>query len=87
MGNITKEERERRAAEASAGKQSAGEDADNPLTDGDDDQGAGDTHVTMVRDPEQYAAPHRATVHRSEVRNYYPGGWEIEDVADKSATV
>jgi len=31
--------------------------------------------VAMVRDPQQYPAPHRADVHPSEVANYVTGGW------------
>lgn len=32
--------------------------------------------VKMVRDAEQYDAPHEALVHPDEVNNYRPGGWE-----------
>lgn len=32
--------------------------------------------VKMVRDAEQYPAPHEAEVHPAEVDNYAAGGWE-----------
>jgi hypothetical protein len=35
-------------------------------------------NVKMVRDPEQYPAPHTADVHPNEVKNYALGGWMIE---------
>ena len=31
--------------------------------------------VSMVRDPDQYEAPHEAEVHPDEVENYKAGGW------------
>ena len=31
--------------------------------------------VSMVRDQEQYEAPHEAEVHPDEVENYKAGGW------------
>lgn len=31
--------------------------------------------VSMVRDPDQYEAPHEAEVHLAEVENYKSGGW------------
>lgn len=33
--------------------------------------------VKMVRDPDQYPAPHEAQVHPKEVSNFARGGWEI----------
>ncbi len=34
--------------------------------------------VRMVRDAEQYPAPHEADVHPDEVENYRLGGWQEE---------
>lgn len=31
--------------------------------------------VSMVRNPDQYEAPHEAEVHPDEVENYKAGGW------------
>jgi hypothetical protein len=36
-------------------------------------------HVKMVRDPEQFNAPHTALVHPNEVENYQLGGWVHAD--------
>lgn len=69
MANITKAERERRAA---ANQELKVED--QPKQDAAEEI----KYVTMVRDPEQYPEPHSAEVHPNEVDNYRPGGWEIE---------
>ena len=37
------------------------------------------SHVLMVRDPEQYPAPHTAEVHPAEVENYAVGGWVVAE--------
>lgn len=34
--------------------------------------------VQMVRDEEQYPAPHTAQVHPDEVNNYQLGGWVVK---------
>jgi hypothetical protein len=36
---------------------------------------AKDDLVKMVRDQDQYEAPHEAEVHPDEVENYKAGGW------------
>jgi hypothetical protein len=36
---------------------------------------AKDDLVKMVRDPDQYEAPHEAEVHPDEVEDYKSGGW------------
>lgn len=38
-------------------------------------------YVEMVRNPEDYAAPHSATVHEDEVKNYRNGGFVTVDEA------
>lgn len=72
MANITKAERERRAA-ASQGAEMADQKDDVAQ-----EQGAEEIkYVKMTRDPEQYPAPHEANVHPKEVSNFARGGWEI----------
>lgn len=38
--------------------------------------------VHMIRDPEQFPAPHSADVHPDEVANYAAGGWVRADPLD-----
>jgi hypothetical protein len=35
--------------------------------------------VAMVRDAEQFPAPHSADVHPDEVENYKVGGWTVKE--------
>lgn len=69
MANITKAERERRVA-ATQGSDMA----DTKNVEQKDDE---IKYVKMVRDPDQYDAPHEANVHPKEVSNFARGGWEI----------
>lgn len=74
MANITKEERERRARLAVQEGSASGDADKQPEAEPEES----DEHVYMTRDAEQWPEPHRAHVHRSEIKNYYPGGWEVE---------
>ncbi|WP_318833695.1 hypothetical protein [Burkholderia cepacia] len=72
MANITRAERERRAAAAQGAEMSGQKD------DVVQEQAAEEIKfVKMVRDPDQYPAPHEAQVHPKEVSNFARGGWEI----------
>lgn len=72
MANITKAERERRAA-ATQGVEMANQKKD----DTKDEAIPEIKFVKMTRDPEFYDAPHEAQVHPKEVTNFARGGWEI----------
>ncbi|OBR52337.1 hypothetical protein [Paraburkholderia tropica] len=71
MANITKAERERRAAAAQGADMAEAKDKDV-------EQKADEIkYVKMKRDPDQYDAPHEANVHPHEVSSFSRGGWEI----------
>ena len=72
MGNISKAERERRAAMAAEPVAETAEPAGQ--TPGSQlDFGT----VAMTRDAAQFPPPHRADVHPAEVANYAAGGWRV----------
>lgn len=71
MANISKAERERRAAAAQEAQMAdiqdnAGEQAADEIK-----------YIKMTRNPEVFDAPHEAQVHPKEVTNYARGGWEL----------
>lgn len=70
MANITKAERERRAA--AQGTHMADTEQKNASQKAEEIK-----YVKMTRDPELYPAPHEANVHPKEVSNFARGGWEI----------
>lgn len=73
MANISKAERERRAAAAQEVEM-----ADEQKDAAQDEVLAEEIkYVTMKRDPEFYDEPHEAQVHPHEVSNFARGGWEI----------
>ncbi|MFL9904209.1 hypothetical protein PQR71_39830 [Paraburkholderia fungorum] len=71
MANISRVERERRAAltqeaqMADTEQKNSGQKADEVK------------YVKMIRDALMYPAPHEANVHPKEVSNFARGGWEI----------
>lgn len=73
MANISKAERERRAAAAQ----------EAPMVDEQKDVVQDDApaeeikYVKMTRNPEFYDEPHEAQVHPHEVSSFARGGWEI----------
>ncbi len=75
MGNISKAERERRAAMAAEPSTKP-----EPVTEQDGQTPGSQLDfgtVAMCRDAAQFPPPHRADVHPAEVANYAAGGWRV----------
>ena len=75
MANISKAERERRAAAAQEAQ--VADTAQTNAPEATDEVAEEIKYVTMKRDPEFYDEPHEAKVHPHEVSSFARGGWEI----------